>query len=150
MSSNSSPGPHRLKDVLDSVGKRMGLGKAAETGTVWARWDEIVGPANARHCEPSSLRRGVLRVRASSPTWATELGYLSSAIKDRANELAGAAVVTEVRIWTGPGPVRTERRLDPPSAAQPRQIAGTSAARDPAAALERAKGAWRKSRRVGS
>lgn len=148
MSPSSSSEPHRLRDVLDSVGHRMGFGGALETGTVWSRWNEIVGPSNARHCEPTSLRRGVLRVWASSPAWATELGYLATAITERANELAGARVVTEVRIWTGPGRVQPEkpaaRRAAPKH--RPAPASGHSVD-DPAAALERAKRAWRKSRR---
>ncbi len=44
-------------------------------------------------------------MRATSPTWATELTYLGAEIRARANQLAGADVVREVRVWTGPGPV---------------------------------------------
>ncbi len=148
MSRSSSPEPYRLKDILDSLGHRMGLGKAAQTATVWSRWVEIVGPANADHAEPTSLRQGVLRVRASSPAWATELGYLATVIRDRANELAGPGVVTEVRIWTGPGPLRRQERPPPATSTdalpQPKRKDRDP---DPAAALERARRAWAKRRR---
>jgi predicted nucleic acid-binding Zn ribbon protein len=129
----------------------MGFGRAVETGKVWARWTEIVGAANATHCEPTSLRRGVLRVRASSPAWAAELNYLSGAIRDRANEVAGAGVVTEVRIWTGPGPIRSPQRSDRPAHLEPSAApAKRPPAEDPAVALERAKTAWRRRRREHS
>ena len=97
--------PARLKDLLNRVGERIGVQDTRATGLVWTRWREIVGDAVATNAEPTSLRDGVLRVRAVSPTWATELTYLGSEIKARANELVGASVVREVRVWTGPGPV---------------------------------------------
>jgi hypothetical protein len=96
----------KLKDLLKEVTPRMGLG-VAESGVIWARWAEIVGDQIAGQAEPTSLRHGVLRVRTTSPTWATEIGYLSEQIRTRANEVAGRALVTEVRVWTGPGPVRS-------------------------------------------
>ena len=97
--------PARLKDLLGRVGERIGLQDPRATGLVWTKWREIVGDAVAANAEPTSLRGGVLRVRATSPTWATELTYLGAEIRARANELAGADVVREVRVWTGPGPV---------------------------------------------
>ena len=99
--------PARLKDLLGRVGERIGLQDTRATGLIWTKWREIVGDAVAANAEPTSLRGGVLRVRATSPTWATELTYLGAEITARANELAGANVVREVRVWTGPGPVTT-------------------------------------------
>ena len=141
---------HRLRDVLDSLGEQMGWRRSSESGAVWARWSEIVGPVIAGHAEPTSLRNGVLRVRAASPAWATELGYLTTAIKERANELVGAGVVEEVRVWTGPGaPARHHRPSprEPVSARQPAQEVNPE--RDPDTALERAKEAWQKGNRSG-
>lgn len=97
--------PHRLKDLLGGVGARLGVEDARATGVLWAHWAEIVGEAIATNAEPTSLRKGTLRVRATSPAWAQELTYLAVEIKTRANALAGAEVVREVRVWTGPGAV---------------------------------------------
>lgn len=97
--------PARLKDLLGGVGARLGLEDTRATGMVWAHWSEIVGDAVAKNAEPTSLKKGVLRIRATSPTWAQELTYLAGEIRARANALTGAEVVREVRVWTGPGPV---------------------------------------------
>jgi predicted nucleic acid-binding Zn ribbon protein len=141
-------GPYALTDILEIVGLRLGFARAGATGALWARWAEIVGPAVAAHAEPTSLRHGVLRVRATSPVWATELVYLSTTIAARANELTAPRVVTEVRIWTGPGPVQSTRTTRPSRSSDPRpgprMVA--PADRDPNAALERAKEAWRRTR----
>ena len=129
-----------IGEVLDPLGVRMGLGRSRDAGLIWSRWSQIVGPSIAEHAEPSSLREGVLRVRADSPTWATELGYLAADIKARANELIGRGSVQEVRVWTGPGAIKppAQRR-----AARPEERDRVSA-EDPMKALERAQQAWRR------
>lgn len=139
--------PARLKDLLGGVGARMGLEDARATGLLWARWAEIVGDAVATNAEPTSLKKGVLRVRATSPVWAQELTYLTAEIRARANAIAGSEAVREVRIWTGPGEV---------AQATARPLAGVQdgsdvrAADDPPrdlpTAFERAHEAWARRR----
>jgi predicted nucleic acid-binding Zn ribbon protein len=136
--------PPRIGDLLDDAGRRAGVTAAVETGKLWTRWREIVGPDVAAHARPSSLRDGVLRVRADSPTWATEIGYLGDEIRRRANDVAAREIVTEVRVWTGPssgdapdpGPSQASE-FGPPSETQ--QGPTTD---DPAVAMERARSAW--------
>ncbi|MFP5297965.1 MAG: DUF721 domain-containing protein [Actinomycetota bacterium] len=96
---------NRLRDLLGDVGRRFGLSGAVETGVVWRRWPEIVGDAIAEHAEPTSLRDGVLRVRTDSPAWAQELTYLARRVVSRANEVAGKPVVSEMKVWVGPGKI---------------------------------------------
>ena len=134
--------PHRIKDLLQGVGERLGFGGAIETGLVWSRWNDIVGDTVAAHAEPTSLREGVLRVRTDSPTWATEVGYLGQEIKRAANQVAGKELVSEVRVWTAPGSI-----AGPPTPAPDRRATGAPASSeggqpDPGRALERARKAW--------
>ena len=134
----------RIRDVLDSFGVKVGLGRSRDANVIWSRWIEIVGDAIAAHAEPSSLRDGVLKVRADSPTWAAELGYLVGEIKDKANALIGRPAVTEVRIWTGPGRVSKDKKRQsgrPPAAGEATK---RPPAKDPHEALERAREAWRR------
>lgn len=152
--------PTRLGDVLRSEGHRLGIESAAEVGTLFRRWNHIVGDQVAAHARPSSLREGVLRVRADSPVWATEISYLAPEIARRTNEEVNRPVVKEVRVWWAP----SERR---PSAIEPDDGGGAAASSrgdgegahlpavpsahgrsdDPAGALERAHRAWRQRRR---
>lgn len=134
----------RAGEVLDGLGMRLGLGRSADSGVIWNRWERIVGDGIAAHAEPSSLRDGVLRVRAESPAWAGELSYLAGEIKSRANGLIGRAAVTEVRVWTGPGKITrasARRSGDPPPARPSREREA-----DPMEAFERARTAWRRRR----
>lgn len=132
-------GPVRLRDALADLSPRLRIGHAVEMGRLWSTWPELVGAAVAEHVEPTSLRDGVLRVRADSPTWATEIGYLREEIKRRANLFLGAEIIAEVRVWTGPGrPVRPSRE-DPGA---PRARSTGEPARTPMEAFERARRAW--------
>jgi predicted nucleic acid-binding Zn ribbon protein len=97
--------PQRLKDLLAGVGAKVGLEDARATGMLWSHWPEVVGGTIAENAEPTSLKGGVLRIRATSPAWAQELTYLATEIKTRANAMTGSEVVREVRVWTGPGAV---------------------------------------------
>ena len=150
--------PPRLGDLLGAVGARAGIVDSRATGILWARWAEIVGESVASNAEPTSLRDGVLRVRTTTPTWATELTYLAGEIKARANDLVGSEVVREVRVWTGPGAVTRatargrEERLDEAHAgtqADPAEGGPEVGPADVHSALERARAAWfrRRSRR---
>lgn len=138
--------PERLRDLLGGMGSQLGLGSPAEVGRVWAHWREIVGPSIAEHADPTSLREGVLRVRADSPAWATEIGYLGAEIQTRINDSVRSHLVDEVRVWVGPRPEPKEMPRAPgEGSSTPVKAAGSS---DPEAALERAKRAW--ARRVGN
>jgi predicted nucleic acid-binding Zn ribbon protein len=135
----------RIRDLLGDAGRQLGMPSPVETGMVWSRWPEIVGPTIAAHSEPSSLKTGVLRVRADSPAWATEIAYLGDQIKASANRTVGIELVKEVRVWTGPGRPRSGRgsavRPEPAPRERP---AGVPA--DPQTAFERARAAWSRHR----
>jgi predicted nucleic acid-binding Zn ribbon protein len=137
--------PFRLRDLLDPITARFGMDGASSAGAVWARWAEVVGDTVALHAEPTSLRRGVLRIRTDSPTWATEIGYLGDDICARANEIAGRSLVREVRVWTSPDPVARRDAAQPRrSAEEGEQTETERAPTDPLGALERARNAWAK------
>lgn len=136
---------NRLGDLIGPVGARLGVQDARAAGHLWSQWADIVGPGVAAHAEPTSLRGGVLRVRADSPTWATEIAYLGEEIRRRAAAAVGDGVVLEVRVWTAPGRVNTSAAKGPArSSGVVRAEAPTA---DPAVALRRAREAWERRRR---
>ncbi len=130
--------------MLDGFGVKVGLGRSRDANVIWSRWIEIVGDAIAAHAEPSSLRDGVLKVRADSPTWAAELGYLVGEIKSSANALIGRPAVTEVRVWTGPGRVSKDKKRESSRSPAAGEATKRPPAKDPQEALERAREAWRR------
>jgi predicted nucleic acid-binding Zn ribbon protein len=140
--------PKSLKDLLGPVGERLGLKDAARTGAVWAHWDDIVGPGIAAHCRPSSLREGVLRLRADAPAWATEVGYLSEEIRQRVNREAGLELVFEVKVWVAPPGAADVSPRGRRLSEDPVQTSPGEARRrrdgDPREALARVRAAWAK------
>jgi hypothetical protein len=124
------------------VGRRLGLDHPREVGVVWDRWRTIVGDDIAEHAEPSSLRGGLLRVRTDSPAWATEIGYLADEIKKKANETVGRELVTEVRVWTGPGAIERAGRARAPVRDGALEAPPEAPPDDPVEALQRARRAW--------
>jgi predicted nucleic acid-binding Zn ribbon protein len=145
MLSNDDSAPKKIRDILDPFARRVGMDAGIATGRVWSQWKSIVGPDVAEHAEPTSLRRGVLRIRVDSPVWATELTYLSEEIRRRVNETLGRDHVAAVKVWTAPGPLQRAGSARPPtSAPAPPVDAGTD---DPLTALRRARAAWNRARR---
>jgi predicted nucleic acid-binding Zn ribbon protein len=136
--------PVRLGEVL-----RQGppVAHAVEMGRLWSGWRSVVGPAIADHVEPTSLRDGVLRVRAESPAWATEVGYMRAEIRRRANAYLGSDVIAEVRVWTGPGrpPAASAAPAPTREPVKPERARPT----DPREAFARARAAWLERRREG-
>lgn len=133
--------PAPIKAVLGDVGKRLGVESALQTGTLWRRWREIVGPEIADHAEPTSLKEGVLRVRADSAAWATEIGYLGPEIARKANAMARSTLVREVRVWNGPPP---EVKLDLGTSSASEPDIKRAPKESPEEALEAAREAWQK------
>jgi predicted nucleic acid-binding Zn ribbon protein len=136
----------RIRDLLPGAARRAGMdADPVAAGALFRDWCAIVGPRIADHAEPTSLRGGVLRVRADSPTWATEIGYLGEAIRAHVNAAAGGDLVAEVRVWTGPG-TSPRRATDEASGRGPGRDPGRPPEEDPKVGLERARDAWRSGR----
>jgi predicted nucleic acid-binding Zn ribbon protein len=141
-------GPYGIREALGKLSRRLRLPDPSKAAAVWGRWEELVGAEIAGHARPSSLREGVLRVRADSPAWAHELGYLREEIQARVNAGLDHPVVTEVRVYMGtPDPApegRSARRKGGPRdpATEPRPAPPAA----PEEALERARRAWLRGR----
>ena len=147
-----SPEPVRLGDALNDV-KAPGGARPADIARLWRAWPALAGATVCAHVEPTSLREGVLRLRADSPVWATEVGYLAEHIRARANEVLKDSVVREVRVWTGPGQVPQGPTKEPgrlrQTASKSKEPGGSQSA-DPQSALRSAYEAWRRSRSTSS
>ena len=86
----SSEGVVRIGDALGAVASNLGAGRADVVGSVFGRWDEIVGPAVAAHVRPVRVDGVTLVVSADHPAWATQLRHLAPDILARLREVCGA------------------------------------------------------------
>jgi predicted nucleic acid-binding Zn ribbon protein len=87
-----------VSESLDRVTRGIGAPKATVLTTVFARWEEVVGPEIAAHAEPRSLREGVLVIAVDQPAWATQLRFLGTELLARVREATGCSDVAEIHV----------------------------------------------------
>jgi predicted nucleic acid-binding Zn ribbon protein len=88
-----------LRQAPDAGAGEGGRSGARTMGGVFGRWDEVVGPAVARHVQPIRLDGSSLVVEVAEPAWATQLRFLEATLKERLRQETGAVVDTiEVRV----------------------------------------------------
>ncbi|WP_369068778.1 DUF721 domain-containing protein [Kineococcus terrestris] len=88
--------PQTLDSTLSRLVGERGWEQPVAVGGAFGRWDVVVGPDLAGHCEPESLTDGTLVVRAESTAWATQVRLLTSHLVRRLDEELGHGVVTKV------------------------------------------------------
>ena len=97
--------PQPLSTALDGLLGDQGWRTAAAIGSMFGRWDQLVGPDVAAHTKPERFNDGELVVIADSAAWATQVRLLTSAVLRRLNEELGHGTVTRV-VVRGPAPPR--------------------------------------------
>lgn len=97
--------PAPLRSAIDGLLGDQGWRTAAAVGSVFGRWETIVGPELAAHTRPDGLRDGELVVAADSTAWATQVRLLAATLVRRLNEELGDGAVTRV-VVRGPAPPR--------------------------------------------
>jgi predicted nucleic acid-binding Zn ribbon protein len=148
----SSAWPTRLRDLLNPIGKRLGLDSSIEAGRIFSAWTEMVGPDIARSVRPRVLKNGVLNVQTDSAAWAGELRYLAPQLIQQINSFLGRAVVSDLRITQGPltesadGARQSRSIADPGASSETVEAASDRDLAEPLSALERAREAQRRRR----
>jgi predicted nucleic acid-binding Zn ribbon protein len=90
--------PQPLGRLVDSLVSDQDWTAHTRVGSVFGRWDALVGPDIAAHCRPQSLSEGELLVVAESTAWATQLRLLAPTILGRLRAGVGGDVVTRLRV----------------------------------------------------
>jgi predicted nucleic acid-binding Zn ribbon protein len=102
----SGPGPDErdpqlVGGVIEGLFAERGWQRPVTEARIFADWAGLVGADVARHCQPTDLREGVLRISAESTAWATQLRMIASTVLARLVGELGPEVVTSLLI-TGP------------------------------------------------
>lgn len=92
------PGPRPLDASLDAVSRRLGMDDSRALGRLFARWEEMVGPAMAGHVRPVRLDGDALVVAVDHPAWATQVRHLGDELLDRISEQVGVARPTRLEV----------------------------------------------------
>lgn len=99
--------PQTVDKVMQAWLRDHGYESQVGSGSLIARWPEIVGEALADHVVPDSVRDTddgrELWLRADSTAWATQVRLLIPQILGRIATLLGSGVVDRVKV-TGPAP----------------------------------------------
>lgn len=82
--------PEKVRDILERVLRRRGLGRQLEYQKLLEEWPRLVGAGLARVTRARSVRNGVLVVEVPSSAWAMELNLRRRQIMARVN--AGRSV----------------------------------------------------------
>jgi predicted nucleic acid-binding Zn ribbon protein len=99
--------PQPLNSAVAGLLDQQGWRLAAATGSVFARWAQIVGPDLAAHTRPEGLAGGELTVTADSTAWATQVRLLAAQLVRRLNAELGDGTVTRVKV-RGPAAPRQQ------------------------------------------
>jgi len=90
-----------MNEALGALSDRLGMGSADVVGTVFARWEELVGAAVAAHVQPLRIDGDTLVVSADHPAWAVQIRHHSAQVLDRLREVTGVSAAPhhlEVRV----------------------------------------------------
>jgi predicted nucleic acid-binding Zn ribbon protein len=97
--------PQPLQAAIDGLLDEQGWRTAAAVGSVFGRWEQIVGAALGAHTRPGGFTDGELLVIADSTAWATQVRLLRAQLIRRLNSELGEGTVTGVKV-RGPMPPR--------------------------------------------
>jgi predicted nucleic acid-binding Zn ribbon protein len=97
--------PQEIGAVLEGMLGQGPWASGISLGELGRRWDSVVGERLAQETVPVALEGGILLIRASSAAWAAQVRFLSSELRDRANDVLEIALVREVRVSVDAGPV---------------------------------------------
>jgi predicted nucleic acid-binding Zn ribbon protein len=97
--------PQPLQAAIDGLVDDQGWRTAAAVGSVFGRWEQIVGHDLAAHTRPGGFTDGELVVIADSTAWATQVRLLSATLVRRLNTELGHGTVIRVKVQ-GPAPPR--------------------------------------------
>jgi len=94
--------PQTLGALVDSLVSHQDWSERTKVGSVFGRWDALVGADIAAHCSPQSLSEGELTVVAESTAWATQLRMMAPTILAKLHGGLGGGVggdvVTRLRV----------------------------------------------------
>jgi predicted nucleic acid-binding Zn ribbon protein len=115
--------PQPLTSAIEGLLDQQGWQQRAAMGSVFGRWEEIVGHDLAAHTSPDSFADGELAVTADSTAWATQVRLLASALIRRLNAELGDGTVRRVKV-RGPVPPRQRGGWRVPGGKGPRDTYG--------------------------
>lgn len=124
--------PLEVGELLVLALADAGLSEQARRLQIFQGWERVVGNRIAACTAPEMFRRGVLLVRAKSPTWQNELTFLKADIITKMNAFLGQDMVKDIKVVSGHFAAREKMPPEKPLL-RPKNAADTSLAERTAA-----------------
>jgi len=93
--------PRRVGDVVGAVLDDLGLEGASAVLRIAERWEAVVGPEVARHCQPERLLGTVLEATVDTSVWCQQLQLHRPAILAALRRELGPEAPTDLRLRVG-------------------------------------------------
>lgn len=94
-------GPVTVGAMLPGILSDLGLHGAAHTAALAERWEEIVGPTIAAHCQPVLMQNGVLEAKVDSSVWCQQLQLQRGEILAALRAALGPNAPKDLRLRVG-------------------------------------------------
>lgn len=109
----SGPGPDdrdpiELGDAVADLVNRRGWDSQTKVASVVGRWADVAGPDLASHVEPDTFdeESGLLRLKAESTAWATQVKLLVPQLLIRLDAEIGTGTVRQIEVSGPAAPAR--------------------------------------------
>ncbi len=89
--------PYSVAEVVDSVLKDTGLGKAVELWSIYKVFQDIFAKEIADNMKIVGLSNGILKVRVPSSAWVQELSFFEDGIIKKIDESLGKNLIKRIR-----------------------------------------------------
>lgn len=93
--------PRRVGDVVGAVLDDLGLEGASAVLRLAERWEAIVGPEIARHCQPERLVGSVLEASVDTSVWCQQLQLRRPELLAALRRELGEEAPTDLRLRVG-------------------------------------------------
>jgi len=93
--------PRPVGALVGRVLDDLGLGETTSVLRIADRWEQVVGPEVARHCQPTALRGGVLEARVDTSVWCQQLQLRRREILAGLRTALGDEAPTDLRLRVG-------------------------------------------------
>ena len=80
----------------------MGAPAVSTLTSLDEQWPNIVGPALAAQSRPIEIRDGVLVVGCTDPSWASQIKWMDSSIRERFADLFDGLVIQRIQVRIAP------------------------------------------------
>ena len=90
-----------IGEILFATFKKRGMAAKLEENSIFKFWPKAVGEKIALQTRPDCLRNKTLFVKTTSSVWVQQLHFMKEEIREKLNEMAGKAVIKEIRFTIG-------------------------------------------------